>query len=386
MPATLKCDLAIVGGGLAGALIALAVRARHPGIDVRLVEASDRIGGNHFWSFFGGDVAARDWPVIAPIVSHAWPTYDVHFPAHARTIDQSYFTVRSHLLDAQVRATLPHRAVMTGRQVLACSPGAVVLADGDRLTATGVIDARGMADTAHLKGGWQKFVGHEVHVPAGHGVARPMVMDATVPQLDGYRFVYLLPFTADTLLVEDTYYSDTPALDESLIAARIADYAAAKGWRDTKVIHRERGVLPVVSGGDFDAYWRSGGERVAKAGVRAGLFHPTTGYSLPDAVRLAALIARADDLSGAALHDLTFRYAARSWRDRGFYRMLDLMLFKAADPDQRYRVLERFYRLSPGLVARFYAARSTPLDKMRVLSGKPPVPVGRAIAALGAGA
>lgn len=62
--------------------------------------------------------------------------------------------------------------------------------------------------------------------------------------------------------------------------------------------------------------------------------------------------------------------------------MLDLMLFKAANPDQRYRVLERFYRLSPDLVARFYAAHSTTLDKLRVLSGKPPVPVGRAIAAL----
>ena len=41
-------------------------------------------------------------------------------------------------------------------------------------------------------------------------------------------------------------------------------------------------------GGDFDAYWRSTGTDLAKAGMRAGLFHPTTGYSLPDAVRLAS--------------------------------------------------------------------------------------------------
>ena len=49
------------------------------------------------------------------------------------------------------------------------------------------------------------------------------------------------------------------------------------------------GALPVAMGGDFDAYWRSGGAKVAKAGARAGLFHPTTGYSLPQAVRLAEL-------------------------------------------------------------------------------------------------
>jgi len=79
--------------------------------------------------------------------------------------------------------------------------------------------------------------------------------------------------------------------------------------------------------------------------MRAGLFHPTTGYSLPDAVRTASLIANASDLSGAALHDLTHGFARRLWRRRGFYRMLDKMLFKAAEPAERYRILERFYRL-----------------------------------------
>jgi lycopene beta-cyclase len=49
---------------------------------------------------------------------------------------------------------------------------------------------------------------------------------------------------------------------------------------------------------------------------------------------------------------------------------------------RRYRVFERFYRLPQGLVERFYAARSTPLDKARVLIGKPPVSIPRALLAL----
>ena len=44
---------------------------------------------------------------------------------------------------------------------------------------------------------------------------------------------------------------------------------------------------------------------------------------------------------------------------RGFYRMLDTMLFRAAEPGERYRVLERFYGLDAKLIARFYASRST---------------------------
>lgn len=382
MPAIHKCDLAIVGGGLAGSLIALAVHAAHPDLDIRIVEHSEVFGGNHFWSFFGGDMDERARALLAPIIAHAWSSYDVRFPAHARTLPQPYYTIRSERLDAHVRATLPRRALMTGRKVLACTATAVVLHDGDRLTATGVIDARGPGDLSMLECGWQKFVGHEVRIAGGHGVERPVVMDATVAQEDGYRFVYCLPFTADTMLVEDTYYSDSPVLDTALVERRIGKYERAHGWQVDEVIRRESGVLPVVMGGDFEGYWASGGNKVAKAGARAGLFHPTTGYSVPDAARLAHAIAQRRDFSGVALHRLTHDHAAGAWASRKFYRMLDLMLFKAADPDTRYRVLERFYRLSPGLVARFYAARSTPLDKARVLMGKPPVPVGRAIVAL----
>ena len=58
------------------------------------------------------------------------------------------------------------------------------------------------------------------------------------------------------------------------------------------------------------------------------------------------------------------------------------MLFKAAAPDQRYRVLERFYRLPAPLMRRFYASELTRLDKLRILTGKPPVPIHRALRCL----
>jgi lycopene beta-cyclase len=57
------------------------------------------------------------------------------------------------------------------------------------------------------------------------------------------------------------------------------------------------------------------------------------------------------------------------------------MLFGAAAPAERYRVLQRFYALDAQLIERFYAAGSTLGDKARILSGKPPVPVGEALSA-----
>jgi lycopene beta-cyclase len=382
MGRTISCDVAIVGGGLAGGLIALALRHRRPDIDVRIIDSAATIGGDHVWSFFGSDVAAADRWLLAPLVVHAWRGYDVAFPNLSRRIDATYYSITSERLDAIVRARLPESAVMLGRKVLAASATAVVLADGDRIEAKGVIDCRGAGDLSVLELGWQKFVGQELALAAPHGESGPRVMDATVAQIDGYRFVYCLPFADTRMFVEDTYYSDTPDLDGAAIGARIADYARTRGWRIDAVVRGEAGVLPITLGGDFEAYWRSGGAHVAKAGMRAGLFQPATGYSLPDAVRLAIRLADESDLSGAALADFTYRYAQAAWQRGAFYRMLNAMMFRAGDPAERWRIIERFYRLDPTLITRFYAGRSSFKDKARILTGKPPVPVGRAIRVL----
>jgi lycopene beta-cyclase len=382
MATTITCDVAIVGGGLAGGLLALALRIKHPALDVRLIEAGDRVGGNHLWSFFGADIADADRWLLTRLISHAWPGYDVSFPAHARTIGQPYYSIESERLDAAVRAVLPEGALMLGARALAASPTAVVLASGERVEATGVVDARGTADLSQFELGWQKFLGRELRLEAPHGRERPVIMDAKVPQLDGFRFLYCLPFAADRIFVEDTYFSEVGKLSAPTLRKRVDGYAAAQGWSVAECLREEQGVLPITMGGDFQAYWHSGGRGVAKIGMRAGLFQPATGYSLPDAVRSAVQLAARRDFEGAALHDATHAHAARTWRERRFYRMLNAMLFRAADAPERYRVIERFYRMRPNLVRRFYSGQSTFADKARILTGKPPVPVGRALMAI----
>ena len=357
---------------------------RHPELRIALVERAE-LGGNHIWSHFSSDVDTRDGWLVEPLVGYRWSSYDVVFPEFARELHASYRSITSERLAEVLRARLPADAFVTG-DVVTAEPGTVVLADGRSLRTGAVVDARGPGDLTQLDLGYQKFVGQVLHTGRPHGVVRPLVMDASVDQLDGYRFVYLLPLGPDEIFVEDTYYSESPTLDRPALQQRIADYARGRGWAVDGVSRTESGVLPVVVGGDFARYWSSTGDELAKAGMRAGLFHPTTGYSLPDAIRLASLVGDADDLSHAALLRLTREHAARTWKERGFYRLLDTMLFRAAEPEQRYRVLQRFYRLDPALVQRFYAAESTRGDQLRILSGRPPVPVHRAVRAIAAGA
>lgn len=378
MPA-IRHDIIILGGGLAGGLAALSLARMRPDLDILLVEPGERIGGNHLWSFFGSDIAADDQWLVEPLVMHRWPSYDVRFPAHERHIDQPYHTIASERLDEAVRSALPANRIMQAAAV-AVTPNQVKLNDSSKLYASAVLDTRGFDDSGKLNCGWQKFVGQLLHVPDGHEIDRPIVMDATVEQIDGYRFVYCLPFSPTAIFVEDTYYSETSDLDRAGLLDRIAAYANSRGWRVEQVEREETGVLPVVTGGAFDRFWPPA-DIVARGGIRGGFFHPLTSYSLPDAVRFAVWLshnAPLDERLGVATRDR----AKAHWKRSAFDRMLARMLFGAANPPERYRVLERFYRLPAALVERFYAGQSTTWDRMRILAGKPPVPINRAIRAI----
>lgn len=206
-------------------------------------------------------------------------------------------------------------------------------------------------------------------------------MDATVNQQGGYRFVYTLPLSATELLIEDTHYVDAARLDAGVARQNIADYAREQGWGLAHLEREEQGDLPIMLAGDFPAFWQ-GRDKQPSSGLRAGLFHATTGYSLPHAVALAEAIAASADSSAAALFSVIHRYALRQWREQRFFRSLNRMLFLAGDADKRWQVMQRFYSLNEGLIARFYAGNITLADKARILAGKPPVPVGEAMLAI----
>ena len=374
---TPEFDLLLVGGGLASSLIAWRMALDRPEVRVGVIERDGTLGGNHTWSIFDSDIASADQAWLSPAIEHRWPQgYEVHFPRRSRTVTTGYSSLTSERLHAAVAPLLGDRLIKG--EAVAVDPDGVTLSDQRRIRARGVIDARGPRATKTLDLGWQSFVGQTVRLREPHGLTRPTIMDATVEQFGAYRFVYLLPFDANTVMVEDTYYTDSPVLDRPALKRRIADYIRSRGWTVTAVVAEEEGVLPIALDGDIDAFWAEG-EPVARAGLLGALFHPVTGYSLPDAVRLARRITTLDDLSSPALRTLTETHSRNLWRDRAFYRLLNRMLFRAAEPGERWRVFQRFYGLSDGVLRRFYAGRSTLLDKVRILTGKPPVPFGRAL-------
>lgn len=375
-------QLIIVGGGLSGCLAALALGQRRPELSFLLIEEGLSFGGNHIWSFFDSDIAAEDRWLLDPLLAKRWPEHEVYFPNRSRRIELGHNSISSQALHRAMQRILRPEQYRLGCGVQGVGVDHVFLAGGGRIAADAVIDARGPGRWAGLDLGWQKFVGRTYRFEAPHGFQYPVIMDARVDQRSGYRFVYTLPFTDTDLMVEDTYYSTSAVLDVPAVGREVDGYVGKAGLPHANLRGEETGVLPVVLGGSLSALWPSLEPPVARLGLRGGFFHPTTGYSLPDAVSNALLLARQADMSSRALHLLFKERARRLWDERGFYRMLNRMLFHAAEPSRRYRVLEHFYRLPEPLIARFYAGRLTALDKARILSGRPPVPVGRALAAI----
>jgi len=367
----------LVGGGLANCLIAYRLHLLAPNRRIVLLEQDRALGGNHTWCFHTSDVTASQMDWLAPLLGNSWSDYEIRFPALERRLGGGYHCITSEQLHRVVGDALG-RQVVCDAPVVEVTPDAVVLADGRRFEGVTVIDGRGDPGNRDLDVGFQKFVGQVVELDVPHGLARPILMDATVEQIDGFRFVYTLPLSPRRLLVEDTRYSDVPKLAREEMRIEISRYADENGWHVKSIEREEEGVLPVVMGGDFDAYWAAA-PGVPRSGVRAGLFHYVTGYSLPEAVDLADDIAAQPDVSSAALYRLTRARSRSLWRRGGFYRLLNRMLFRAAEPSNRYRVLQHFYRLPEDLIHRFYAGRTTLSDRIRILCGKPPVPVGRAV-------
>jgi lycopene beta-cyclase len=373
-------DVVVVGGGLAGQLAAIALADRAPHLTLALVERADKLGGKHTWCCHPSDLchpgeheaSVLSW--FLPLVNKSWTSTRVAFPTYERMLGNGYLCLHGSELARVTGKTLARTGgtLLTGREVAKVERNRVQLLSGEVLTGHLVLDARGEEPAAYKdRTGFQKFVGWEVELesPSPELGGAPTIMDATVEQHDGYRFVYVLPFSPTRVLVEDTYFSSSPELDRSMIRGRLSQYLRDKRVAKYRIIREESGVLPMPWGRSR----RTPGQAI-EIGYRGGFFHPGTGYSLYRSVIVAHRIARlASDAAGA---DLTSVVAAglaeldKSWRgDNRFARLLNRLAFRYL-PGHWLRdlVFAAVYRLPHNTLARFYAGRTSMRDRLALVA------------------
>jgi lycopene beta-cyclase len=364
-------DYVLVGGGLSNALTALALFRAWPAVRVALVEQQETLGGNHVWCFHAGDVKEQASAFVWPLVEHSWPGYDVRFPDLSRSLDEPYAAVRSqrvHEVVSREFAARPECRLLLGQRAESVTSTAASLASGEMLRGAVVIEARGPDHLAPGVFGYQKFLGLELKLKAPPPIDRPLLMDALVPQRDGFRFMYALPLGRDRVLLEDTYFSESPELDRERLEAEIIGYAERNGYAVQYVAREETGVLPLPTRLSSAPNPAPGGPFIA--GYQGAWFHPVTGYSFPVAVRVAEAVASAS--AGELASTVWPELVREQRRQLRFCLFLNRLFFGAFAPEKRRHVIERFYRLPTETVRRFYAMQLSHADRARILCGRPP--------------
>lgn len=376
-------DFAIIGGGLAGCLTYQALKARNPRLNVHLFEKSAKLCGNHTWCFHDSDIpdGAKTW--LEPLVSKTWAQQDVHFPGYSRTLATPYHCIKSEDL-ARATEALAGPALHFDHEL----ESAVETPEGlyelrfrgrdESVLTHSYLCARGWPAVSDPKeSGWQKFVGLEIKLKKPHDLSRVILKDVRIPQIDGYRFFYVLPFSPNELLIEDTYYSNHPLLKTERIEKEVLAYAERHGWQIESIHRRESGVLPL-----YLHLPKFSAEGDPEIGAASQFVHPVTGYTLPMTLKMIQSLVDGSNLTTGSIRKILRRTWDREKSRLHYLVLLNRMMFWAAKNETRYKILERFYTFPEPLIDRFYAGRLNWWDRVRILTGKPPVPVADAVRAL----
>ena len=356
--------IVIAGGGLSGSLAALALARHRPEVPLLIVEEQERFGGSRFRSVFGRPLGEEGRALMLPILDHLWPGYFTAFPGESRKLKSAFGGFEAEAVHREMMAVLKPDQYRLCTRVVAVREDSLVLDGGETIKAEGAIDARGASNLSMLDLLFETRVERVVRLKSPHGLDRPVLIDATDDQSAGFSFMRCFPLGEKRLLVAKALVSERSQPSDAA-DARLDHYFRLRGWKPAEVEAQMPVVRPLPIGGDFDAFWRIGGARVAKLGLRGGFIHPATGAGVADAVRNALLLAAQTDFSGAALHDLFEQEAKRLWKRRQPLRDFNGAL-KAAAPAERRALVQSLYSQDPNMIAHFHTERLDLIERLRL--------------------
>ena len=222
----------------------------------------------------------------------------------------------------------------------------------------------------------QSFYGAEVHTDRPVLDTRTVtLMDFAVPQEDGIRFFYVLPFAPDRTLVEDTRLGVGPvyAFDPPRLAAHVR---RRFGGEVVAIGHEEHGTIPLDP---WLAPPTPGPSRIVPIGTRAGAVRAASGYTL-DAIQRASDGLARDLTAGLRPYAPEVRRPLDRWMDAVW---LDVVRHAPARAPMLFRRL--FARCPTDSVLRLLNDRGRPSDYVAVAAAMPWRPFLEAVRRVGLG-
>jgi len=364
MPKGRNHGLLIAGGGLAGSLAALAMARLRPDVPMLLVAETDALGGRGTLLVLDDMLGEAEREFLAPLATRSWDGFYALLAGRARKLKLRCHAVQAGAIDAALREALRPEQLRLDARIVAVRDDSLLLAGGETVGGVGALDARGWAHQTTLELGWRHGVSRIVRTATPHRLDLPVAADTSLGGAKGCALFTCLPLDADRLVVEHVRFAPGAEAEVEQGGAAIDSYLAARGWAGAATESEESFSTPVPLGGDFAAYWRIGGARVAKLGARGGFFGLGIGPAVGDAAEAALALSRRRDFGGAALHDGFEEAAVGLWRRRDVYRAFARRLVEGGGCE----AVEALYGSEAATVARFFEERLGLLERRRLLS------------------
>ena len=252
----LQYDLILVGGGLANCLLALSLAQRVPSFRWLLIEADDKLGGAHHWSFLLEDLARSKkmfpqhvW--VDHLIAKRWPSYNVAFNKYSRNIKLPFGVMTATDIHSLVTKTCPLSQIKLNTKVEKIVGDRVFL-EHNHLPITGrlVIDGRAKPYPAEIKS-FQKSLIQIWQTNRPHGIKVPVWVDGRLDQKRGLNTLSVIPWGQNSLLIQDRFVQKSPIFNGSKSRMTIHNFLKASRLTPVRMLEEQQSVQPVVTQGSL---------------------------------------------------------------------------------------------------------------------------------------
>ena len=340
----------ILGGGLWGALLAYRMKSEMPHVRFKFYESKSKLNERHSWSFTQAELGDKTILALKPFLHQSWATHSFEFPGFQRQIENKFHMIRGSEFYHDLKEQLADNFQVKDELNL----------DEALMEGCFVIDARSLSE---YKGNEQKqFVEMEVELASAHNLTQPVMMASEVAE-DCDSYLQIIPVDFNKLLIRETRYlqgSSQLASERSILSE-----IERRGWRVEKILHKETGLVFM--------------SHQVNMPFMFGRTINIVGGSLADSVDLIDRLINASSFRLGELKNVVQQFQKERMEDRKFTIRLNELMFKSSI---RFQLFSHLYQLPQAVLERWQSERLTKMDRMRILSGKPLLPLLHALNAM----
>ena len=321
-----------------------------------------------FWTDENGEIKRN----LAPLIQHSWCKIHLNNGKQEQLTPTSYNHIPNSIIIEKANEIIQKHNIQTVRAEVSETgtddQGNFVLIEGDKNYGKYIFDSR---TPVLKKTEWnqtsllQSFVGWVVELPNDKlDVESFRMMDFNIEQNQFTQFVYVLPFSDNTALIEVTRFGKE-IISNTEAEAIIEDYLKNQ-FGPYKKIGVEQGCIP-MSNASMDSL---GGENTINLGARNYCLKPSTGYAFKNMYGQAVEIVKRIQLGQLNLSTNRNHEKASSGRF-AFYDSLLLIILHLWPSYGKKIFSQLFAKVETKLILKFLDEKTTIPEDIKIFSRLP---------------